>query len=531
MATFKSLRARLLVPTLAVSIVVMAAATMFGSNMVVDHLNKRFVLQAEHTIAMFANVSAPYITNYDLTALGGFVSELLKDEQVVFAEFLDTDDRSLTSEVSQAPADVAGLLLVEHEMKDPTGATLGKLKAGYRDVGAGVARNLVLSAIGGGMLAVLAVVIALLLWATRQVMKTIGTEPEAAVAFADGIASGDLTQATQLSAGDTTSLMSALVRMQQQLRSIVENIRDASGSIHSSCDGIVQGHEDLSNRTEEEAASLEETAASMEEMTATVSQNADNAKMASEHASAASEVAARGGMAVTAVVNTMSDISTSSTKIADIIGVIDGITFQTNLLALNAAVEAARAGEQGRGFAVVASEVRSLAQRSATAAKEIRELIAESVNRVKAGSNQVAEAGSTMNEIVDSVKRVNALIEEISTASQEQSQSLTQVSITVQQLEKVTQQNASLVSDVTTASSSLKEQAQLLTHAVGNFKLNNGGTRMGSERAPAPVEPSLTKKTESPTRHDTQHPAAKTPSAQGKHKMLATAGDAQWEEF
>jgi methyl-accepting chemotaxis protein len=225
----------------------------------------------------------------------------------------------------------------------------------------------------------------------------------------------------------------------------------------------------------------------MEEMTATVSQNAENAKKASQHASAASDVAARGGEAVGAVVNTMSGISASSKKIADIIGVIDGIAFQTNILALNAAVEAARAGEQGRGFAVVASEVRSLAQRSAAAAKEIRQLISDSVGRIDAGSKQVAEAGKTMGEIVESVKRVNGLIAEISAASQEQSQSLAQVSDTVQQLEKVTQQNAAMVEQATAASASLEEQAESLTRAVGSFKLAETRAAAPAEARPAPA--------------------------------------------
>jgi methyl-accepting chemotaxis protein len=336
------------------------------------------------------------------------------------------------------------------------------------------------------MLAVLAVVAGLLLWSSRQVMKTIGAEPDEAVAFADGIASGDLTRNAKLAAMDSSSLMSALARMQQQLRPIVGNIREAAASIQVSSAEIAQGHADLSTRTEEQASSLEQTAASMEEMTATVSQNAENAKKASQHASAASDVAARGGEAVGTVVNTMSGISASSKKIADIIGVIDGIAFQTNILALNAAVEAARAGEQGRGFAVVASEVRSLAQRSAAAAKEIRQLISDSVGRIDAGSKQVAEAGKTMGEIVESVKRVNGLIEEISAASQEQSQSLTQVSDTVQQLEKVTQQNAAMVEQATAASASLEEQAESLTRAVGSFKLAEARTAAPAEARPAP---------------------------------------------
>jgi methyl-accepting chemotaxis protein len=268
--------------------------------------------------------------------------------------------------------------------------------------------------------------------------------------------------------------------MQQQLGRLVDSIREASSSIQISSAEIAQGHADLSARTEHQASSLEQTAATMEEMMATVSQNSGNAIKASEHAAAASAVAARGGQAVGTVVSTMTGIAESSKKIADIIGVIDSIAFQTNILALNAAVEAARAGEQGRGFAVVASEVRSLAQRSATASKEIRQLIMDSVGRIDAGSRQVAEAGKTMDEIVASVQRVNGLITEISAASQAQAQSLSQVSSTVQQLEKVTQQNAAMVEQATAVSASLEDQASALTRAVGNFKLSEEG---GAARA------------------------------------------------
>ena len=478
-----SLRARLLVPTLSLSVLVMVCAAVAGATLMVRHLSAGFGEQAVRTVEFVATVGTPYITNYDLTALGLFVKELSRDKQVAFAEFFDADGKSLTADVAKSPADTSGLLLVEREMKDSSGKTVGRLKAGFRDDAVVTARNLVLAAIGGGMLAVLAVVAGLLLWSARYVMKVIGAEPRDAVAVADGIASGDLTRNVTVAGGDTSSLTSALTRMQQQLQQIVGAIRQASGSIQVSSAEIAQGHADLSTRTEEQASSLEQTASSMEQMTATVSQNAENARKASQLASGASEVASRGGLAVGAVVNTMTGISESSKKIADIIGVIDGIAFQTNILALNAAVEAARAGEQGRGFAVVASEVRTLAQRSAGAAKEIRQLISDSVGRIEAGSKQVVEAGKTMEEIVASVKRVTDLIAEISTASQEQSQNLSQVSDTVTQLERVTQQNAAMVEQATAASSSLEEQATSLMRAVGGFKLADEG------RAPAPIAP------------------------------------------
>jgi len=235
---------------------------------------------------------------------------------------------------------------------------------------------------------------------------------------------------------------------------------------------IAQGNSDLSTRTEEQASALEQTSASMQQITATVGQNAQNAKQANELAAQASEIASRGGQAMQAVVTTMDGIAESSRKIADIIGVIDGIAFQTNILALNAAVEAARAGEQGRGFAVVASEVRSLAQRSAAAAKEIKGLITDSVAKVDAGSAQVDSAGATIEEIVGSVKKVTGLIAEITATSQEQAQGIGQVSETMTQLEKVTQQNAAMVEEASAAAGSLEEQSKALASAVGVFQLS-----------------------------------------------------------
>lgn len=473
---FHSLRTRLLLPTLTLSVLVMIIAAVIGATMVVRNLNANFARQATRTVEMIAHASAAYIANLDLMALGTFAEAMKREHTVAFADFVDVEGRSLTAQTAQAAVETAGVLVIERDMKDGAGKVIGKLRAGFRDDDVRAARNQVFAAIGGGMLLVLVVVTGLLLWSVRRVMTAIGGEPAAAVAIADGIAAGDLVR--EVRAAGRGSLMSALARMQQQLRQIVGSIREASGSIQSSSAEIVQGHVDLSERTERQATALEQTAAAMEQMSATVTQNADSARKASGYASAAADVAARGGHAVSAVVNTMTGISASSKRIAEIIGVIDGIAFQTNILALNAAVEAARAGEQGRGFAVVASEVRNLAQRSATASREIRELIAESVSRIDAGSREVAAAGKTMDEIVAAVQRVDGLIADISASSQEQSQSLSQVSRTVQQLEKVTQQNAAMVEQATAASASLEDQATALTRAVGNFKLA-GETRDG----------------------------------------------------
>ncbi|MCZ8399157.1 methyl-accepting chemotaxis protein [Achromobacter ruhlandii] len=289
------------------------------------------------------------------------------------------------------------------------------------------------------------------------------------------IASGDFTGRIEVrSTNEIGQMFSAVKRMQESLTRTVATVRRGVDEINVGAREISAGNTDLSSRTEQQAASLEETAASMEELASTVKQNADNARQANQLAASASDVAERGGSAVAEVVNTMQGISASSRKISEIVSVIDGIAFQTNILALNAAVEAARAGEQGKGFAVVAGEVRSLAQRSAQAAKEIKGLIEDSVTKVGAGSQQVERAGATMQEIVASVKRVTDIMGEISAASEEQSSGIDQVNRAVSQMDEVTQQNAALVEEAAAAAGSLQEQAHRLAEAVAVFKINAG---------------------------------------------------------
>ena len=286
------------------------------------------------------------------------------------------------------------------------------------------------------------------------------------------IAAGDLTQNIVVEGrNEMSQLAGSLHEMQQSLVSTVGNVRDGSDAIFTGASEIAAGNNDLSARTEEQAASLEQTAASMEQLTATVKQNAENARQASQLALSASDTARKGGEVVDGVVRTMQDIAGSSKKIADIISVIDGIAFQTNILALNAAVEAARAGEQGRGFAVVAGEVRNLAQRSAQAAKEIKGLIEDSVNRVNNGSQLVGTAGETMNDIVGAVTRVTDIMGEIASASDEQSRGIDQVGQAVTEMDRVTQQNASLVEESAAAAASLEEQASRLSQSVSVFRI------------------------------------------------------------
>jgi methyl-accepting chemotaxis protein len=295
-----------------------------------------------------------------------------------------------------------------------------------------------------------------------------------AVQLVRKVAEGDLTvNAEGMDQMHTRKLAVALDDMTSKLRTLTSEVQHSARTVADTSAQIAQGHLDLSQRTEEQASTLEETASSMEELTSTVAHNADNARQASQLAAGASEVARKGGEAVSQVVSTMTDIASSSRRIGDIIGVIDGIAFQTNILALNAAVEAARAGEQGRGFAVVAAEVRGLAQRSAAAAKEIKGLIGDSVQKVDAGTRQVDAAGRTMQEIVDAVRKVSSLIAEIAAASQEQSAGIGQVNTAVAQMEQVVQQNASLVEEATAATESLKEQAALLLQAVSRFKVGD----------------------------------------------------------
>ena len=308
----------------------------------------------------------------------------------------------------------------------------------------------------------------------RNVRASLGGEPDQAARLAASIARGDLTQIVAVRPQDKTSMMAAMHDMQSRLQRTIGEIRRSAESIASATQQIAAGNGNLSQRTEQQAASLQETAASMEELTATVRQNADNARQASGLAHNASDIATRGNEVVSRVIGTMGEINDSSRQIADIIGVIEGIAFQTNILALNAAVEAARAGEQGRGFAVVAGEVRSLAQRSGTAAKEIKQLISASVERVHNGSTLVQQAGTTMGEILQAVQRVTDIMGEIAAASEEQSSGISQVGRAVTQMDEVTQQNAALVEQATAAAASLQDQAGRLRDTVSAFRVNVG---------------------------------------------------------
>jgi methyl-accepting chemotaxis protein len=378
---------------------------------------------------------------------------------------------------------------------------------------------------------------------TRLLLRQLGGEPSTAVNVARAVAQGDLTTAIHLKSGDQDSLLAWLHKMQTSLSQAVAEVRRGSDHVAHASGEIAAGNQDLSGRTEQQAGELQQTASTMEQLGSTVRNNADNARQASQLAQGASTVAAQGGEVVGRVVQTMKGINDSSRRIADIIGTIDGIAFQTNILALNAAVEAARAGEQGRGFAVVAGEVRSLAQRSAEAAKEIKTLIGASVERVEQGSALVDQAGSTMQEIVASIQRVSDIVGEISAASAEQSAGVAQVGQAINRMDQGTQQNAALVEQSAAAADSLRQQAQQLVKAVAVFKLGSEPVNIAKpapvlsaapapapKSAPTPKAASTSAAAPAPKATPKPLPAAQ-PTAQPAPAPALAQSDDDWQSF
>jgi methyl-accepting chemotaxis protein len=386
---------------------------------------------------------------------------------------------------------------------------------------------------------------------TRGLLKQLGGEPNYTAKIAGSIAHGDLSISIDTKATDKGSLLTEMKQMRNSLVDIVSQVRRGTHTITTASREIAAGNADLSSRTEQQASSLEKTASTMEELTSTVKQNADNAREANQLAATASDVARKGGEVVSQVVGTMGEINSSASKIADIIGVIDGIAFQTNILALNAAVEAARAGEQGRGFAVVASEVRNLAQRSAAAAKEIKTLIGDSVEKISRGSKLVGQAGVTMDEVVESVKRVTDIMSDIAAASAEQSAGIEQVNVSIIEMDGMTQQNAALVEQAAAAFQSLQDQAAELQRVVSIFKLA-AGEEAAAEPAPAAsVSTAVVARAPAAQAARTARPQLKKPaataakakaakeqgdeapaaSAQTSKKVAAAAASDDWEEF
>lgn len=401
-----------------------------------------------------------------------------------------------------------------------------QLDVGRQEYEAAVARyeTIRLAAITALLLGVgLAVAFGLLL--IRGINRSLGH----AVEVSNAVAQGDLTKAIYVDGKDEIAqLLKAMSDMKENLVRVVSEVRAGVDSVSTASAQIAAGNQDLSSRTEQQASNLQETAASMEQLTSTVKQSADSARQANQLANAASESAARGGQVVGEVITTMNAITDSSKRIAEIINVIDGIAFQTNILALNAAVEAARAGEQGRGFAVVAGEVRNLAQRSAQAAREIKAMITDSVQKVEAGSRLVTDAGATMNEIVTQVKRVTDLIGEITSAALEQSSGISQVNEAVTQMDQVTQQNAALVEESAAAAASLKEQADRLAGAVAVFRLSHLEAQRVIARAQASTG---TGGTGEPTAVRTGSKGPARTSARNADGSAAAGKPGDWEEF
>jgi len=384
-----------------------------------------------------------------------------------------------------------------------------------------IRNNTIFSSLSKIFLSVL-IIGSLMFMITRIILRQIGGEPDYAADVVRQVAEGDFSAQVHLRQGDETSLLASLKGMVGRLSELVGDIRVSTNSINTASQEIAQGNSDLSQRTEQQASSLEETASSMEELTSTVRQNAENARQASQLAVNASDTAVKGGQAVNEVVQTMNSISESSKKIMDIISVIEGIAFQTNILALNAAVEAARAGEQGRGFAVVASEVRSLAQRSAAAAKEITALIGDSVDKVETGAKQVDQAGATMAEIVIAVKRVTDIMTEIAAASKEQSAGIEEVNKAIIQMEGVTQQNAALVEEAAAAAEEMQERANGLYAAVSVFKLD------GHQEGAQAVSPEVALSASAVQPRERKQLKARTDD---EKQLSGHPKDGEWKEF
>jgi methyl-accepting chemotaxis protein len=471
---------KLLLPTLLMVTILVGA---LGSVLLVQQqrlLTSMMDAKAESLASMLASISVQYVVNFDLTSLDIFVKETVKDKEIAFAEYDDTDGKSLTSDVMTAPADTSRLMVYEHGIVGADGRSLGKFKIGFKTdtLDRTLQDSITIMAVS------LIVLLGLLAFGLALIIRSVSRPLKNSIEIAKRVADGDLTQHIEVTGKDETGLLlQALKDMVNRLTGIVGGVRTTTDSIGTASREIAQGNADLSQRTEEQASSLEETSSSMESLAEAVKQNAEHAVQALRLVQGTGEIATKGGEAVNKVVNTMTTINQSSKKIADIIGVIEGIAFQTNILALNAAVEAARAGEQGRGFAVVAAEVRILAQRSAAAAKEITGLIGDSVDKVDAGSRQVSEAAKVIGDIITSVDLVIKVVSEISDASREQSSGIIQVNQAITQMDEMTQQNAALVEEAAASAEAMQEQALALTAAVHVFKLEAGEQGMSTVAA------------------------------------------------
>jgi methyl-accepting chemotaxis protein len=518
-------------------------------NILIHHEDLSFVEGEKKRIAELRALNSEILAKLDKTVVLPRGRELLKtlvDNRKPYNEAMDTAiataeqgdvkgaGNQLIREVLQLQQVVFKAADDSRDLQQELADQLGKQATAKASFGVMLMSGLALlmAAIGGSVG----------LFIARNIRQALGAEPAALSAAVARVADGDLSESLQVDPRDTTSVLANVARMQANLSEVVFDVRSNSESVATASAQIAQGNADLSQRTEEQASALEQTAATMEELGSTVRNNADNAHQANQLAQSAARVAHQGGEVVSKVVITMQGINDSSRKIGDIIGVIDGIAFQTNILALNAAVEAARAGEQGRGFAVVAGEVRTLAQRSAEAAKEIKALISRSVEQVEQGTTLVDEAGTTMSEIVQSIQKVSDIVGEITSATAEQSSGVQQVGEAVGQMDQVTQQNAALVEESAAAAESLKNQSQQLVQTVAVFKLAHEARRSSNAVYPAVHAPVATRHAFSKTAHAKVRREPSAPihkatvtavgmSAAVSAKDAVVAGDDSWDTF
>jgi methyl-accepting chemotaxis protein-1 (serine sensor receptor) len=455
-------------------------------------LEKAAVNDAERRVeANLEKFNAMVASASDMSDRGrSLAAELPRIESLYRPVALDIDRLALSNQREAAIAEIdlkcrpllSALIKASNDYAEFTRQHAAQLVQESSDQFAGQRNLLIAICLVAVAIAVLAGVVI-----TRGLLRALGAEPAALGEVTQRVADGDLSPVPGARTAPAGSVLASMGEMQASLVRLIGQVRTSADGIATGSSQIASGNVDLSSRTEQQAASLQETASSMEELTSTVKQNAENAQQASSLSANASEVAGRGNQVVSRVVDTMGDISASSSKIAEITGIIEGIAFQTNILALNAAVEAARAGEQGRGFAVVASEVRSLAQRSSSAAKEIKDLITASLQKIQDGSSLVNEAGKTMTEVTQAVARVTDIMGEIAAASTEQSRGIEQVNQAITQMDEVTQQNAALVEEAAAASKSLEDQGQQLTQAVSFFRLDSDAHTLATGGFSAPA--------------------------------------------
>ncbi len=470
---FKSIRAQLLAPVL---LITLGATAIFGvliAQQMVRSLTVSLEERVNGTAQFVSEVAASYIRNYDLTALGNFVQQLSKDPQFEHAEFFDADGKSLTADVlpDEPAAHAQNLMHVEHPITDKSGAMLGKFTLAYRRDAIDAGRRHVLVLVLGAALIMALLMTPVLLWLVNRLVRQIGGDPGYAVSIANRVGSGDLGVRIALRRSDRSSMLFAMGSMVARWLQITDKIKRSALSMQRAADEMAAGNTELGSCTDQQSAFLQRTLQAMADLVETVKQNLAAARQAQELSTAASDTASRGGTVVQQVVTTMDEIQKSSAKISDITGIIDDIAFQTNLLALNAAVEAARAGEQGRGFSVVAAEVRSLAQRSADSAKQIKQLIGASVERVETGSRLVRQAGTTMGEIVSSVQSVTGIIGTINEATVAQDSGLAQINRHLAELEQTAKRTAAIVEEYTTTAGNLKGEAHELGTTVEFFSV------------------------------------------------------------